>query len=739
MDPIDAQIAALESEIAQIQADMATPTTVNTVSTQDIMAQLPFYSPLKIEQAKRQLQFDVPMGIAKAGAGLADVLSYPVVKGLEYAGAPVETFGLSKLLSAGAEQVAPTLGVEPNTATQELVSFLTPSPLSKAKLLGQAGTGLAAYLGSETAQAIAPESEYAGLVGALAAPATVTGVSKLGAKVKQLGEKIADVPPALQEETASLVQSINDDIAKLSAKPLEVPSRSVVTTGAEQINNIIDTKKNLKAAVTAAFKDPEVYNANVPTAGLRGDVKTIVSDWSGGRKTQVADQNLDDAIKKLEKLEKPKLGQALAAFTTEVPNEVSLGELHKLQIQIGKSLPSSGKETFTPDEALAGKLYEYIGNLIDNTPGGEKLVKAKELSKAFRDAFVWNPTMRSRAPLATAQRRDSEKVISYLTGGSSRFEALQNAGVDITPLQNQLVNEFSALKTPKAKLRWIEKNRPVLQNSPFWTAFEDAGIKLEAQLEKVEPLKSETNVLGKLLGEMALSKLARVPSGGIVPLALALGRQYGQEAAGTAIEKTGGALATLPQLDLAQALQKSGVAFRESTTEQTAPAKIDIDAQIEAVAKEIEALKAESAPAKKEVKVGKQNISIPEGDEFAPPKLVRAVMQVESGGKVDAVSPKGARGPMQLMPATAKDLGVDIDDPKENVEGGSKYLQRMLNKYGSKELALAAYNWGPGNIDRAIKKVKAAGKKATWQNVLDEVRVPKETRNYVSKVINLEA
>jgi hypothetical protein len=74
----------------------------------------------------RQLAFDVPAGVARAGAGLADVLSYPVVKGLEYAGAPVETFGLSKLLSAGAEAAAPTLGVRPETEVQELVSFLTP-------------------------------------------------------------------------------------------------------------------------------------------------------------------------------------------------------------------------------------------------------------------------------------------------------------------------------------------------------------------------------------------------------------------------------------------------------------------------------------------------------------------------------------------------------------------------------------------------------------------------------------
>jgi soluble lytic murein transglycosylase-like protein len=89
------------------------------------------------------------------------------------------------------------------------------------------------------------------------------------------------------------------------------------------------------------------------------------------------------------------------------------------------------------------------------------------------------------------------------------------------------------------------------------------------------------------------------------------------------------------------------------------------------------------------------------------------------------------------MEDTANDLGVkDRFDPEENIKGGSRYLQQQLSRYGDVELALAAYNWGPGNLNKAIRKVKAADKDVTWANILEEVKVPKETRQYVTKVLS---
>jgi soluble lytic murein transglycosylase-like protein len=84
------------------------------------------------------------------------------------------------------------------------------------------------------------------------------------------------------------------------------------------------------------------------------------------------------------------------------------------------------------------------------------------------------------------------------------------------------------------------------------------------------------------------------------------------------------------------------------------------------------------------------------------PELVRAVVSVESGFRRDAVSPKGAQGLMQLMPGTARALGVkDAFDPAQNLDGGTRHLRALIDRYGGDvKRALAAYNAGEGAVAR---------------------------------------
>ncbi|HRZ83323.1 MAG TPA: lytic transglycosylase domain-containing protein, partial [Candidatus Hydrogenedentes bacterium] len=84
-----------------------------------------------------------------------------------------------------------------------------------------------------------------------------------------------------------------------------------------------------------------------------------------------------------------------------------------------------------------------------------------------------------------------------------------------------------------------------------------------------------------------------------------------------------------------------------------------------------------------------------------PEPLVYAVIRAESNFEPNAVSPAGARGLMQLMPGTALEMGVtDIFDPEQNVAGGTQYLRKMIDIFGDKRLALAAYNAGPENVKK---------------------------------------
>nr|WP_323005645.1 lytic transglycosylase domain-containing protein [Pseudorhodobacter sp.] len=83
-----------------------------------------------------------------------------------------------------------------------------------------------------------------------------------------------------------------------------------------------------------------------------------------------------------------------------------------------------------------------------------------------------------------------------------------------------------------------------------------------------------------------------------------------------------------------------------------------------------------------------------------PEDLFLRLVQQESGWNPSALSHAGATGLAQLMPGTARKLGVDINNPHQNLEGGARYLRMMYNRFGSWRLALAAYNAGPAAVEK---------------------------------------
>ncbi len=243
---------------------------------------------------------------------------------------------------------------------------------------------------------------------------------------------------------------------------------------------------------------------------------------------------------------------------------------------------------------------------------------------------------------------------------------------------------------------------------------------------------------GGLFGAGAQALLGPTGAAGLGVLGAALGSKPVQDIIGQGLQR--------PQ-DLARALSRVGVQTAAATrpeitsmfpeTESVAPQADEVDFsqysvdELKAIAKMAEKAPAPSAPTQP---VAKQNISALIAEQ---PPIIQAIIKTESAGKPKAVSSKGAQGLMQLMPGTAKELGVDPTDPAQNIEGGTRYFNQMKDQFGDTKLALAAYNWGPGNLKKAQAKVEAKGKKPTWENVLKYVSVPNETEQYVKKVLSL--
>jgi len=343
---------------------------------------------------------------------------------------------------------------------------------------------------------------------------------------------------------------------------------------------------------------------------------------------------------------------------------------------------------------------------------------------------VFNPATGKKAPLAKSRLPEApEKVVDYISGASNRIDAAQKApGVSLDLVRNQKVNEFAALSTAEQKLKWIQNNRPKLGTATWWAPFEEYAQALEGTIKKA-PTGKTTGVyeFGKNIVKSLLPTETGVPT-------TRFNRTLGERLIGEGLTQAlPGITQALPEIGSSQLIAGLG---REAVSDKVSPSATtpvvsdkkaqiaQLEQAIEDVKKQIEA-KTKGKPTQVSALIEKQS------------PLVKAVIEVESKGKPQAKSGKGATGLMQLMPSTAKALGVDPKDPAQNIEGGKKYLAQMQEQFKNEKLALAAYNWGPANVKKAIAKAKKAGLKPTWENILQVAFVPAETRKYVSKVLTL--
>jgi hypothetical protein len=119
------------------------------------------------------------------------------------------------------------------------------------------------------------------------------------------------------------------------------------------------------------------------------------------------------------------------------------------------------------------------------------------------------------------------------------------------------------------------------------------------------------------------------------------------------------------------------------------------------------------------------------------PNLALEVAQAESNYNQNAVSSAGAIGVMQLMPSTAAQYGADPTDTADNIQAGVSYLGDLVAQYGDTGTALAAYNWGPGNVNNAITTYGTAPVQMSDGSTVPAwfAHAPAETQGYVKKIL----
>jgi hypothetical protein len=591
----------------------------------------------------------------------------------------------------------------------------------------------------------------------------------------QEAKYIANLPASIEVAKTAIEERAVDAINRIT-QTLDVvsPDRNVTSGANKLVNAADDLLKDLSAvrkeATTGLYetvweKTPQLTNTDAveliqTNPRIQQAIKAVRKELP-----ELADLP-DTSTKVLHQAQQYLSGKARA-----IKNTFTAGKIKDARTELMTAIKAESPEYAEATDifakmskGLTAKEQSKIGflaNVSPDKPGtiGRVFALDADVISSLRDDFEqagklaeWESGVRSYLQRALEQAQDNRNPINKIIGSPSLRDKLKAAlGNKYDAIIEPLTIEQTILKGQR-EYGALSPTEPLRQTGE--SIKESVGVIGKAIKAVKSPAETAGNFLAKVLSDTRNKEfytdyarlLFTAPEqsletlGNIHQLATALrkARSTGQ-IAGTIGGTTAGreAISVLKRLEQSSDINRKqlGMAAGDFGLSQIP----DVNYSDEEI---LQALNLKALPSRQAtdstptIQIGKQNISIPTGDKYAPPDLVKAVIQVESNLNPKAKSGKGARGLMQLMPRTARSLGVkNVHDPVQNIEGGSRYLAKQLADFGSPELALAAYNYGPTALQLALNKVAEQGLELTWNNV--SKFVPTETQNYVTKVMGI--
>jgi len=399
--------------------------------------------------------------------------------------------------------------------------------------------------------------------------------------------------------------------------------------------------------------------------------------------------------------------QAAEVTLSELANRVSALTQARSQLQAQLADPKT-----LGDPALVTELTTKVQAYGAAITEAQRALLQGQATKAFQD---WGTALSRdvdllglEVSLAGKSRRERELALDI----EQDLQRLRESG-PVTPEQTaDVTTRLTALSALKEELRGL---RDPLQEflddaEPMWVQFREAGVEALGTLEDALVDFWTSGKFGFADFAQAIqTDLLRTFTRTLITEPLAQGMKSLFDAIQPAPDQA--------TLDALKATAQGGMTGGLTSALSTATPAIGAFGQellhaIPSVQAFTAALMTSATPAITETAIGRAPSSTDLG-RYTPeitaaaaktgldPRLIAAVIQQESGGRATAVSPAGAQGLMQLMPGTSRGLGVTNPlDPGQNIMGGATYLQQLLAQFGTLEKALAAYNAGPGNVQK---------------------------------------